>query len=249
MKNLWVVGSLAVAALAMVGVGCGGDEETTFDPTGGPGTSTSQGGAGGSGGDGTGGDAGAGGGTGGAGGEGGGTSACVGYCEYLDSLEICDSEPGSCVASCEEQEGVAPWCDPLADAYYACMIQEPASNFSCVEGFVEHVGDACNAERSASQSCMFQGPPEGLPDMTADCQALCNGAAGLPCAPDDCVQSCLDGITASAGCRGAMAIHVHCLAREPAEAFECSGGATPQVTSAECAAGLSTYQFCISNLP
>ena len=89
----------------------------------------------------------------------------------------------------------------------------------------------CGDERSNMWMCHYDGPPKGIPDMTADCTAYCANLKGLSCAPssDDCKAQCLslikDGIGTDKSCTGAFAAYIHCAATKmTSNDFECKDG-------------------------
>ncbi|WP_050435233.1 hypothetical protein [Chondromyces crocatus] len=230
-----VSGSL-VAVVAVVSVGCG-DEGGPKNPAmtgGGTTTSTGSGGMGGGGGEGGGGVVGPG-------------AACEDFCDHAAELGVCPTESTTCQAQCEAFREVAPWCSAATDAVYACGASAPASSFECENGTPSLLDEACTTERDANLECLFEGPSEGLPDMTADCETHCAAAADLPCAAPDCVQSCLASMADAAPCNGIQAALIRCYAQQPADSYECTQQ-TPHPGDACAAAAVLAFACQTQNM-
>ncbi|AKT43814.1 hypothetical protein [Chondromyces crocatus] len=241
MTMRWVVSGLLVGLVTVVGVGCG-DDDGDENPTGGGGgttttTSTSDGGSGG---------------TGGSGGDGGSSSGidypdtvCGRFCAHAAELEVCPTASATCADECEAGKTLVPWCDEVIDGFFQCGTAEPAASFQCQGGNPSLVDGACEAEQEANAECLFEGPPGGLPDMTADCEAHCAAAANLPCASASCVQECLDSTADAEVCNGARAALIHCFAQQPADSYQCNAQQQPQPSGQGCFINALLVQACL----
>ena len=233
----WLISGMVLAAV--VAVGCDGDEE---NPTGGSGgsttTTTSLTGSGGGGGDtGTGGM-----GTGGSFPD----TVCGNYCHHLSEVNPCPNDSPMCVEQCDGLRTIAPWCGAQYDAVFTCAAQEPASSYECSQGGNPEIkDDVCVPEQAGLYGCWYEGEPGGLPDMTADCQAYCDAAAGLACASANCLQECLDSMADAQPCNGAQAMTIRCFAQQPASAYECSSEQKPQPTGFECFLPVALHDACM----
>ncbi|WP_218920199.1 hypothetical protein [Chondromyces crocatus] len=147
---------------------------------------------------------------------------------------------------CGWYERIVPWCVPFIDDYYQCALSQPASSIECDSSPRLVSGTACEEKNHERSACLDAGPPEGLPDMTADCQAYCAIGDALSCSPPDCVQACLDRIEFASRCRGAWAALTHCLAQEPASDFSCDE-TWPRLTNMRCRVAEVLIQFCHSS--
>lgn len=233
-----------LAAMGLLVAGCGGDDDGGSSGGGGGstgGTGGQAGTAGSSGDSGSGGSSGTGGTA--AGGTGGATGTpCEQRCAATDPL-ACPND-GSCVASCQDAVDYAPWCSEIWTTFVECAASQPESNWTCdAQGFSTLLSGVCQTEFEGALSCLTEGPPGGMPDLSADCAATCTAMAGLPCAPANCEQSCNDAI-ANGPCAGAAGLVTVCGAGLSAGDYECVND-TPVPSGGMCSDQVNLLLACL----
>ena len=173
--------------------------------------------------------------------------ACQAYCAHLTTIAACPADLAACLASeCEAGYDLAPWCAAEVDAVYLCGAQEPESSFECsASGKPKLMSGFCAAEKATQTACFYEGPAGGLPDMTADCQAHCSSAAGLPCDSPTCLQDCLDLMADAEPCNGAQAMLIHCFAQQPAANYQCGPTQNPYPSGSACVAQVFALDACM----
>ena len=233
-KSVWM-GLVA----AMLLVHCGGD-----DGGGGGGGGGSSGGTGGAGAAGASGEAGSGGtgATGGTGGTGGGGTLCEQRCAKTAELN-CPND-ANCVAICQSAIDYAPWCSDIMSSFVTCAEARPVTDWACDgTGHSALVSGVCETEAQAGISCVANGPPAGMPDLSAECTATCNAMSSLPCAPANCVQTCNDKI-ANGPCAGAVGLVTVCGAKLTAADYQCVQDA-PVPLDGKCGAEINLLVTCL----
>jgi len=153
----------------------------------------------------------------------------------------CPNEP-SCVETCELLVGLSPPCSDVVSAHVSCANDRPDSDWSCdPQGRSKLPEDVCQTEWLESLQCLAHEPPDSMPNMTDACTKSCAAMADLPCAPANCVQTCLDGITAE-HCGGAAGLVALCGANLTKEDFACANGVP--LPLAKCEVPLIVYGWC-----
>ena len=80
---------------------------------------------------------------------------CEVHCALLDALEVeanCGYDGSNCVANCETD--AAAECGTELLALYACLDEQPSTDFSCVDGTFTLLGGACDTESGVLTTCL-----------------------------------------------------------------------------------------------
>jgi hypothetical protein len=129
-------------------------------------------------------------------------------------------------------------------SFVSCSEARPISDWSCdASGHSALSASACQNEAQAGVSCLAMGPPGGMPDLTAECQATCQAMSSLPCAPKDCVSTCVDKI-AHGPCAGAVGLVTVCGAKLTAADYQCVQNA-PVPQDGKCSAEINLLAKCL----
>jgi len=228
---------VSVVALPHCGSDDGGGEPSGNGGTGGASGSSGAAGTAGSGG----GSAGAAG-IGGQGGTGGGGTLCEQRCAATSSL-VCPND-GSCANDCQAAIDFAPWCSDTMTAFVTCALEQPLENWICdTTGHSSLKEGICQAEAEAGFVCTVNGPPGGMPDLSAECASTCASMSGLSCAPANCEQTCNDSV-ANGPCAGAVGLVTVCGAGLSAADYDCDQG-TPLPTGGKCADQVNLLVACL----
>lgn len=153
------------------------------------------------------------------------TPDCAGYCAKQAQVG-CKFQDSNCQKYCSSNLAITPWCESEVQSFVACAAMQPVTSYECDSiGSAELKTGFCKNEDSARKSCQYDGPADGLPDLSADCTALCQAQAGLACAKPTCEQDCNNGLAhgsdGSGACRGTYAATVHTNASLTAADWEC----------------------------
>jgi len=132
------------------------------------------------------------------------------------------------MAACEGTKSEISWCATLVTAATDCLAMQPASSFQCnTSGQPAPKSGVCASELAEMQSCWYEGPPSGLPDLTQACSEACAKEAALSCADPSCASSCLAAVAPGPKCNGALAALVACAATQDASSFACDTASPP----------------------
>jgi hypothetical protein len=175
---------------------------------------------------------------------------CEALCNRLGKLQCPAPSTTWCKDDCMLRQSFAPWCDGAGLAAVDCLTIQPDSSFVCGATGAEPKSDVCKGEQRAFENCLYKGP---LPDMTQDCTAYSNLfsslvsslGCGQPLTRDQCLSALSDPIP----CNGALAIYIHCNAREPASSFQCTEGGPAPKPNARCAPYAIPLVSCIQPQP
>jgi len=242
-NKTWSAVLMLVSVVALAH--CGGDDGDGGS-SGGGGTGGASGSSGSSGSAGTSGAAGSAGTAGAAGvaGSGGGGSLCEQRCAATSSL-VCPND-ATCPQDCQAAIDFAPWCSDIMSAFVSCALQQPMENWICdTSGHSSLKSGICQAEAEAGFVCTVNGPPGGMPDLSAECAATCAAMSGLSCAPSNCEQTCNDSV-ANSPCAGAVGLVTVCGAGLSAADYDCAQG-TPLPTGGKCADQVNLLVGCLQS--
>ncbi len=86
------------------------------------------------------------------------TAVCLKLCDKTVPLR-CPGQPG-CAAGCADMSRSAGLCAPAMDAFLACLVGQPVSNFECNDEGIPAVKDGlCTAEQAMVAKCLMTPMP------------------------------------------------------------------------------------------
>lgn len=158
------------------------------------------------------------------------TDACQELCKKRNELgcgQVVDCSAAECPTV---GTTFAPWCDGALNKLIDCMAAEPASSFECdmKSGDLDLKDGFCTGENEGYVGCLYEGPPEGLPDLSGACVEMCGKMSKLACAAADCVEQCNADLEPAAMCNGAFGIAVSCISKQAEADFGCTDDMPPE---------------------
>jgi hypothetical protein len=151
-------------------------------------------------------------------------AACARLCELTNKL-MCDpggpvncteGEADSWACDLDEITRYTPWCRTELVNAALCIQVEQELLFECINGVATLKDNACTMTKPVLESCLREGPTNGVPDQAEACTELCNKQAGLSCAQPDCLQRCLDRTADAGDCNSAEASFLRCSVQDMA---------------------------------